>query len=68
MFVVSISQESDMKQLYPKEDDLVLLWLPDNTGAYAHDEPNFHEPHPHFGCVSRSIVSRGSGVGLVHNP
>lgn len=65
MFVVSISQESDMKQLYPKEDDLVLLWLPDNTGAYAHDEPNFHEPHPHFGCVSRSNVSRGSGVGLV---
>ncbi|XDV38190.1 hypothetical protein PO909_007653 [Leuciscus waleckii] len=60
-FTVSISQESDMKQLYPKEEDLVLLWLPDNTGAYAHDEPNFHEPHPHFGCVSRSIVSRGSG-------
>ncbi|XP_077050590.1 putative helicase senataxin isoform X2 [Siphateles boraxobius] len=60
-FTVSISQESDMKQLYPKEDDLVLLWLPDNTGAYAHDEPYFHEPHPHFGCVSRSIVSRGQG-------
>ncbi|XP_067279043.1 probable helicase senataxin isoform X2 [Pseudorasbora parva] len=60
-FAVGISQESDVKQLYPKEDDLVLLWLPDNTGAYAHDEPNFHEPHPHFGCVSRSGVSRGPG-------
>ncbi|XP_056122108.1 probable helicase senataxin [Rhinichthys klamathensis goyatoka] len=60
-FTVGISQESDMKQLYPKEDDLVLLWLPDNSGAYAHDEPHFHEPHPHFGCVSRSIVSRGPG-------
>uniref|UniRef100_A0A672NM43 Probable helicase senataxin n=2 Tax=Sinocyclocheilus grahami TaxID=75366 RepID=A0A672NM43_SINGR len=56
-FTASISQETDMKQLYPKEDDLVLLWLPDNTGAYAHDEPNFHEPHPHFGYVSRSSVS-----------
>ncbi|XP_016325677.1 probable helicase senataxin isoform X1 [Sinocyclocheilus anshuiensis] len=58
LFVASISQETDMKQLYPKEDDLVLLWLPDNTGAYAHDEPNFHEPHPHFGYVSRSSVSK----------
>ncbi|XP_067231335.1 probable helicase senataxin isoform X1 [Chanodichthys erythropterus] len=58
-FTANISQESDMKQRYPKEDDLVLLWLPDNTGAYAHDEPNFHEAHPHFGYVSRSNVSRG---------
>uniref|UniRef100_A0A672NI82 Probable helicase senataxin n=1 Tax=Sinocyclocheilus grahami TaxID=75366 RepID=A0A672NI82_SINGR len=56
-FTASISQETDMKQLYPKEDDLVLLWLPDNTGAYAHDEPNFHEPHPHFGYVSRSTLN-----------
>ncbi|KAG1932211.1 probable helicase senataxin [Pimephales promelas] len=60
-FTVGISQESDMKQLYPKEDDLVLLWLPNNRQAYAHDEPNFHEPHPHFGCVSRSIVSKNPG-------
>uniref|UniRef100_A0A673L5Q5 Probable helicase senataxin n=1 Tax=Sinocyclocheilus rhinocerous TaxID=307959 RepID=A0A673L5Q5_9TELE len=60
-FTANISQETDIKQLYPKEDDLVLLWLPDNTGSYAHDEPNFHEPHPHFGYVSRSSVSnRGS--------
>ncbi|KAK7143076.1 hypothetical protein R3I93_014289 [Phoxinus phoxinus] len=66
-FTVSISPESDMKQLYPKEDDLVLLWLPDNTGAYAHDEANFHEPHPHFGCVSRSMVSRGQGSGSTVN-
>ncbi|XP_016128243.1 probable helicase senataxin isoform X1 [Sinocyclocheilus grahami] len=60
-FTANISQETDIKQLYPKEDDLVLLWLPDNTGSYAHDEPSFHEPHPHFGYVSRSSVSnRGS--------
>uniref|UniRef100_A0A8C2CAZ5 Senataxin n=1 Tax=Cyprinus carpio TaxID=7962 RepID=A0A8C2CAZ5_CYPCA len=56
-FTANISQETDIKQLYPKEDDLVLLWLPDNTGSYAHDEPNFHEPHPHFGYVSRPILN-----------
>ncbi|XP_050949163.1 probable helicase senataxin isoform X2 [Labeo rohita] len=60
-FTASISPETDARQLYPKEEDLVLLWLPDNTGAYARNEPNFHEPHPHFGYVSRSNVSnRGS--------
>ncbi|XP_073680895.1 probable helicase senataxin isoform X1 [Garra rufa] len=56
-FTASISQETDSRQLYPKDEDLVLLWLPDNTGAYANDEPNFHEPHPYFGYVSRSNVS-----------
>uniref|UniRef100_A0A672RVY3 Senataxin n=1 Tax=Sinocyclocheilus grahami TaxID=75366 RepID=A0A672RVY3_SINGR len=56
-FTANISQETDIKQLYPKEDDLVLLWLPDNTGSYAHDEPSFHEPHPHFGYVSRPILN-----------
>uniref|UniRef100_A0A8C1XUN7 Senataxin n=1 Tax=Cyprinus carpio TaxID=7962 RepID=A0A8C1XUN7_CYPCA len=53
-FTGNISKETDMKQLYPKENDLVLLLLPDNTGAYAHDEPNFREPRPHFGYVSMS--------------
>ncbi|XP_052444287.1 probable helicase senataxin isoform X1 [Carassius gibelio] len=67
-FTANISQETDMKQLYPKEDDLVLLWLPDNTGSYAHDEPNFHETHPHFGYVSRSNVSnRSSGSRPILN-
>uniref|UniRef100_A0A8C1ZGD8 Senataxin n=1 Tax=Cyprinus carpio TaxID=7962 RepID=A0A8C1ZGD8_CYPCA len=67
-FTANISQETDIKQLYPKEDDLVLLWLPDNTGSYAHDEPNFLEPHPHFGYVSRSSVSnRGSGSRPILN-
>nr|XP_009293373.1 probable helicase senataxin isoform X2 [Danio rerio] len=55
-FIAGLSQECDVKQIYPKEDDLVLLWLPDNTGAYAQDEPNFHDLHPHFGYVSRSNV------------
>ncbi|KAL1253434.1 hypothetical protein QQF64_018127 [Cirrhinus molitorella] len=67
-FTATISQDTDVRQLYPKEDDLVLLWLPDNTGAYANDEPNFHEPHPHFGYVSRSNVSnRGPGSRPVLN-
>ncbi|XP_051536202.1 probable helicase senataxin isoform X2 [Myxocyprinus asiaticus] len=56
-FIAGLTPESEIKQQYPKEDDLVLLWLPENTGAYAHDEPDFHEPQPHFGYVSRSIVS-----------
>ncbi|XP_051961438.1 probable helicase senataxin [Xyrauchen texanus] len=56
-FIAGLPPESEKKQQYPKEDDLVLLWLPENTGAYAHDEPEFHEPQPHFGYVSRSIVS-----------
>lgn len=65
-FVANISPETDIKQLYPKEEDLVLLWLPDNTGSYSHDEPNFHEPRPYFGYVSWSSVSnRGSGASLV---
>ncbi|XP_058614160.1 probable helicase senataxin isoform X1 [Onychostoma macrolepis] len=67
-FTANISPETNTKQLYPKEDDLVLLWLPDNTGSYAHDEPNLHEPHPYFGYVSRSSVSnRGPGSRPILN-
>lgn len=51
-------------QLYPKEDDLVLLWLPENTGAYAEDEPGFPKQSPHFGCVSQSNVFNDGGVLL----
>lgn len=52
-------------QLYPKDEDLVLLWLPENTGAYANDEPGFPEMSVHFGYVSKSsISSNGGGVLL----
>nr|XP_055035799.1 probable helicase senataxin isoform X2 [Misgurnus anguillicaudatus] len=56
-FVAKLSREQERRQLYPKEDDLVLLHLPENIGAYAHDEPAEHHVLPHFGYVSRSSVS-----------
>ncbi|TRY95053.1 hypothetical protein DNTS_004687 [Danionella cerebrum] len=63
-----LNQESEMKQLYPKEDDLVLLWLPDNSGAYVEDKRNVIDTHPHFGYVSRAMVSnRGQGSGCTLN-
>ncbi|KAI4892650.1 hypothetical protein NFI96_025055 [Prochilodus magdalenae] len=61
-FTASLSSEQEMRQLYPKEDDLVLLWLPENIGAYANDESDFHELRAHFGYVSRSnVISNGGG-------
>ncbi|MCJ8741079.1 hypothetical protein PDJAM_G00066540 [Pangasius djambal] len=61
-FTASLNAEQEMKQLYPKEDDLVFLWLPENTGAYANDEPDFPEMRVHFGCVLRSsVLSNGGG-------
>ncbi|MCI4386844.1 hypothetical protein PGIGA_G00067390 [Pangasianodon gigas] len=61
-FTASLNAEQEMKQWYPKEDDLVFLWLPENTGAYANDEPDFPEMSAHFGCVLRSsVLSNGGG-------
>lgn len=65
-YIASLNAEQEMNQLYPKEDDLVLLWLPENTGAYVNDEPESHEMNAHFGCVSRSsVISNGGGVCLL---
>ncbi|KAA0719715.1 putative helicase senataxin [Triplophysa tibetana] len=55
-FIAGLNTNEEMKQLYPKEDDLVLLWLPENTGAYKHDGDDVLE-HAHFGYVSRSNIS-----------
>lgn len=64
--IASLNAEQEAKQLYPKDDDLVLLWLPENTGAYANDEPDFPEISVHFGCVLRSsVLSNGGGVYVV---
>ncbi|KAI7796065.1 putative helicase senataxin [Triplophysa rosa] len=61
-FIAGLNLNEEMKQLYPKEDDLVLLWLPENTGAYTHDDHDILG-HAHFGYVSRSNVSnRGPGT------
>ncbi|KAF5899480.1 putative helicase senataxin isoform X1, partial [Clarias magur] len=67
-FTVSLNAEQEMKQQYPKDDDLVLLWLPENTGAYVNDEPESHEINAHFGCVSRScVISNGGGQASALN-
>ncbi|TSK72033.1 putative helicase senataxin [Bagarius yarrelli] len=55
-FTASLNADQETKQLYLKEDDLVLLWLPENTGVYANDEPESTELSAHFGCVLRSSV------------
>ncbi|KAL7853299.1 hypothetical protein AOLI_G00201430 [Acnodon oligacanthus] len=61
-FTASLNSQQEVRQLYPKDDDLVLLWLPENTGAYTNDESGFHDLHAHFGCVSRSnVISNGGG-------
>ncbi|XP_035377280.1 probable helicase senataxin isoform X1 [Electrophorus electricus] len=61
-FTASLNSQQDMKQLYPKEEDLVFLWLPENTGAYTSDEPEIHDSLPCVGFVSRSVVySKGGG-------
>ncbi|XP_051534082.1 probable helicase senataxin isoform X2 [Myxocyprinus asiaticus] len=67
-FIAGLNPDSEKKQHYPKEDDLVLLWLPENTGAYANDESDFNEPPRHFGYVSWSSVSnRGPGSDSILN-
>ncbi|KAF7696811.1 hypothetical protein HF521_005229 [Silurus meridionalis] len=60
-FTASLNPEQEKRQLYPKEEDLVLLWLPANVGAYANDEPDSTETTVHFGCVSRYTVMSNEG-------
>lgn len=62
--VASLSSEQERLQLYPKEEDLVLLWLPENTVAYATDDLGFPMKSAHFGCVSKSNVINTAGVLL----
>lgn len=51
-------------QLYPKDEDLVLLSLPKNTGAYVDDETRHNTCSHHFGCVLKSKVN--SNVGMCY--
>lgn len=65
LVLAGLNTNEEMKQLYPKEEDLVLLWLPENTGVYEHDGHDIVE-HAHFGYVSRSSISnRVPGVWLL---
>ncbi|XP_041753580.2 probable helicase senataxin isoform X1 [Coregonus clupeaformis] len=61
-FTASITASDVSRQMYPREDDLVILWLPQNTGAYSRHEQGFLDPQEHFGYVQRSNICNG-GVG-----
>ncbi|XP_048115128.1 probable helicase senataxin isoform X2 [Alosa alosa] len=62
-FTANLTPQQESQQFYPKEDDVVILWLPQNTASntYSHfnDEhkPDDCEPQPHFGVVSHSEVT-----------
>ncbi|XP_041098816.1 probable helicase senataxin isoform X2 [Polyodon spathula] len=56
-FSVPLHKSEVDRQQYPKEDDLVFLWLPQHNHAYTSEEREVIEPVAHFGCVSRSNVS-----------
>ncbi|KAJ8286560.1 hypothetical protein GJAV_G00040580 [Gymnothorax javanicus] len=56
-FTACLSDRDVQHQLYPKEDDLVILWLPQNRNMYASNEPELMEPCAYFGCVSRSTLN-----------
>ncbi|MBN3299824.1 SETX helicase, partial [Amia calva] len=58
-FTVPLRSNEVERQLYPKEDDLVFLWLPQNTNAYVREDNEVMEPIPCLGCVSRSNLSFG---------
>ncbi|XP_031433950.1 probable helicase senataxin isoform X1 [Clupea harengus] len=58
-FIANLTPQEESQQQYPKEDDVVILWLPQNTASYGHVMFN-DEPRPdcqaHFGVVARSNV------------
>ncbi|MGH0169189.1 UNVERIFIED_CONTAM: hypothetical protein FKN15_056362 [Acipenser sinensis] len=56
-FSVPLHKSDVDRQQYPKEDDLVFLWLPQQVHAYTSEEREVMEPVAHFGCVSGSNVS-----------
>ncbi|XP_062409419.1 probable helicase senataxin isoform X2 [Sardina pilchardus] len=59
-FFANLTPKQESQQLYPKEDDVVILWLPQNTASYARspfsDEHKPDDCQPHFGVVARSNV------------
>ncbi|XP_062333403.1 probable helicase senataxin [Osmerus eperlanus] len=57
-FEAVLTPNEESRHLYPKEDDLVVLWLPQNTGAYSIYEQDQLEPKAYFGCVHKSNVQR----------
>ncbi|KAL4617413.1 putative helicase senataxin [Arapaima gigas] len=58
-FTACLCDQDAKNQQYPKEDDLVILWLHQNKTAYCYDTPLLQEPSVHFGCVSRANLISG---------
>ncbi|XP_062409421.1 probable helicase senataxin [Sardina pilchardus] len=62
-FIANLTPQQKSEQFYPKVDDVVILWLPQNTASYARSpfsdehKPDDCEPQPHFGIVSHSEVT-----------
>ncbi|KAL2100056.1 hypothetical protein ACEWY4_004450 [Coilia grayii] len=56
----SVTPQQESKQLYPKEDDVVILWLPQRSVSYFNDGHRTEFQH-HFGIVSRSNVVNAGG-------
>ncbi|XP_063065996.1 probable helicase senataxin [Engraulis encrasicolus] len=56
----NLTPHQESRQLYPKEDDVVILWLPQRSLSYLNDghRPDFQK---HFGIVSRSNVINAGG-------
>ncbi|XP_048414445.2 probable helicase senataxin isoform X2 [Stegostoma tigrinum] len=59
-FQVSLRDHEIEKQLHPKEDDVVFLWLPQNQNYYMQEEGEImsNNPAPHISHISR--ISRFS--------
>uniref|UniRef100_UPI00398F70DA probable helicase senataxin isoform X2 n=1 Tax=Pristiophorus japonicus TaxID=55135 RepID=UPI00398F70DA len=55
-FQVALHDRELVKQLYPKEDDVVFLWLPQNQNYYMPEEGDMmiEIPVPHIGHISRT--------------
>ncbi|KAG2470060.1 probable helicase senataxin [Polypterus senegalus] len=57
-FTATLNNSQVQRQLYPKEDDMVFLWLPQYLNPYTNDEREM-ESVPYVGCVSKSAVVTG---------
>ncbi|XP_028664897.1 probable helicase senataxin [Erpetoichthys calabaricus] len=57
-FTATLHNSQVQRQLYPKEDDMVFLWLPQYLNPYTNDEREV-ESVPYVGYVSKSAVVTG---------
>nr|XP_015222444.1 PREDICTED: probable helicase senataxin isoform X2 [Lepisosteus oculatus] len=58
-FTASLTRSEVDRQLYPKEEHLVCLWLHQHTNTYANEDSEMLEPIPSIGYVLRANISHG---------